>query len=722
VFQADCYIFNSSPYTIDYFIDKNLSYIGGNMSYEWNELRYHNLNVDVRNFNGGLSLRKTEDIINIIRSFPPKLSAVKLGQFETYGEDVYFTIGAYKLNLKVGDTKDDQKFACHSIITDRCFGIHNSDKFLNKKQLLETYPEIYNQPYIISSTQKKELINKNIYICNDGWKVIESDNIIFMETDKIDKKVLSNKKTPFILVTANNVDYPSGYKNDVEILDNPYLIKWFGTFPAVSHLKFSPLPLGPKTYWKKTEFLSEKMNTSIYDVASKNTNPLVHNRKGLLYCNFANTTSNPYIKEHKDCRIKLWTILNNINIPFTNTKSQKDYLTDLSNYVYCLCPPGNGCDSHRLWEALMMNCIPIVIKYEPLLELYKELPILILDKWEDLSVELLNRNKQYFANVTFNRELIYKKYYIDKIKKEAKSVNKILLYNGFPFHFEMFGCVLDYAKTHHLNVDIVNTSEDTNQWFSLYQKYFSFKLYNNLSDVNINSYCSVILLTDDDYSFPKSFVSDSTICINHFYLSRRNDIQHQLAISKFNESITDFCFPIWNSITHQEKKYLLMQRDKPIITLLGSSNINQTHHIKKCIQNYEDFEFILVNRDIPDNIPYFIKTCPALNSNYLLGIWKASSYVLYLSSESTNSIHQQNNKTISGSFPLAISNGCQLIIPNGIMVQLGLKSIIHYDINNPMLLSKKTDIEKVFDDRNILTNIRNNTLNNAIHYNKQTNE
>ena len=45
----------------------------------------------------------------------------------------------------------------------------------------------------------------------------------------------------------------------------------------------------------------------------------------------------------------------NIKIPVTNVKSQKDYLTDLSNYVI-VYPPGNGCDSHRLWEALMMNC------------------------------------------------------------------------------------------------------------------------------------------------------------------------------------------------------------------------------------------------------------------------------------------------------------------------------------------------------------------------------
>ena len=425
VFQADCYIFNNPPYTIDNFIDKNCSYIGGNMSYQWKELEYHNINSQYRNYNGGLSLRKTKDMINIIQSFNPEQSIEKIDKFETYGEDVYFTIGAYKLNLKIGNTKDDQYFSCHSIITDKCFGIHNSNTFLDKKKLLDIYPEIYNQSYIINDNLKKELVSKNMYINNDSWSVIEDNNIIFMETNEIDKEFLSNKKSPFILVTANNLDYPSCHNNDIEILNNPYLIKWFGTFPAITHSKLSPLPLGPKANWKKTEFLSEYMNTNMYDIASKDINPLVHNRKSLLYCNFSNTTSNPYIKEHKNCRIKLWEILKNIEIPVTNVKSQKDYLSDLSNFVYCLCPPGNGCDSHRVWEALMMNCIPIVIKYEPISELYKNLPVLILDKWEDLTVELLNSKKEYFSNFVFNRELIYKKYYIDKIKKESEPINKL---------------------------------------------------------------------------------------------------------------------------------------------------------------------------------------------------------------------------------------------------------------------------------------------------------
>ena len=80
------------------------------MSYQWKELEYHKTNSQYRNFNGGLSLRKTKDMISIIQSFNPKQSIEKVDKFETYGEDVYFTIGAYKLNLKIGNTRDEQYF------------------------------------------------------------------------------------------------------------------------------------------------------------------------------------------------------------------------------------------------------------------------------------------------------------------------------------------------------------------------------------------------------------------------------------------------------------------------------------------------------------------------------------------------------------------------------------------------------------------------------------
>jgi hypothetical protein len=117
------------------------------MNYPWVELLIYGINPRIKNFNGGLSLRKKEDMLKIIESFPPAktldYSSIRQQQsnFSTYAEDVYFTIGCYKLNLNIGDDTESCKFACHTISYDKCFGIHNPNSYL-QSILNDKYPEL----------------------------------------------------------------------------------------------------------------------------------------------------------------------------------------------------------------------------------------------------------------------------------------------------------------------------------------------------------------------------------------------------------------------------------------------------------------------------------------------------------------------------------------------------------------------------------------------------
>ena len=158
-FQADTWILNQAPCTIDYFMSLNKSYIGGNMSYYFQEFDYQNIKQpEYRNFNGGLSLRKRSDMIKIIDAFPPKktITFYKTNTVsclhEYCAEDVYFTVGCYKLGLPIGDDVESSYFAGHTIFYDNVFGLHNlfgldqSGKMV-KQKYLEKYPFIDN-PYL----------------------------------------------------------------------------------------------------------------------------------------------------------------------------------------------------------------------------------------------------------------------------------------------------------------------------------------------------------------------------------------------------------------------------------------------------------------------------------------------------------------------------------------------------------------------------------------------
>ena len=61
-----------------------------------------------------------------------------------------------------------------------------------------------------------------------------------------------------------------------------------------------------------------------------------------------------------------------------------------------ICPKGNGIDCHRNWEVLYMRRVPIMTR-DPYLEvLFKNYPVLFVDKYSDITEELLLANDDLF--------------------------------------------------------------------------------------------------------------------------------------------------------------------------------------------------------------------------------------------------------------------------------------------------------------------------------------
>ena len=83
----------------------------------------------------------------------------------------------------------------------------------------------------------------------------------------------------------------------------------------------------------------------------------------------------------------------------------------LSSYKFAICPEGNGVDTHRLWEALYFTCVPIVIKHH----IYKDwdLPIIQVDKYEDIKEEMLYNFRQY----NYMNDAMYMFYWKEIIQK-----------------------------------------------------------------------------------------------------------------------------------------------------------------------------------------------------------------------------------------------------------------------------------------------------------------
>jgi dTDP-4-dehydrorhamnose reductase len=141
--QADCWLVNQGKYTIDYFIKKNVSYIGGNMYYDWHELERDHIHLAHKNLNGGLSLRKRADMLKVIEAYPPSQSALSNDESRSISadaEDVYFVIGCIKLGLQIGDDEDASHFSLHGLYKEDFFGTHQPREALCER-LNSRFPE-----------------------------------------------------------------------------------------------------------------------------------------------------------------------------------------------------------------------------------------------------------------------------------------------------------------------------------------------------------------------------------------------------------------------------------------------------------------------------------------------------------------------------------------------------------------------------------------------------
>ena len=96
-----------------------------------------------------------------------------------------------------------------------------------------------------------------------------------------------------------------------------------------------------------------------------------------------------------------------------------EYLANVADHKFMICPEGSGIDCHRFWECLYLGTIPVVKKCVNVM-FYKHLPVLIINDWDELSEDFL---WNYYNTVKYDWSKIQHQltfgYWKDKILKEC---------------------------------------------------------------------------------------------------------------------------------------------------------------------------------------------------------------------------------------------------------------------------------------------------------------
>lgn len=290
--------------------------------------------------------------------------------------------------------------------------------------------------------------NKPIGLYPQVYDELQENIIIYLHLDYLKEfieLILPKINIKFKLITGfsdYSVPYlciPDKNNNSDILLNSDKLLVWYGTNVYNNHDKIVKIPIGiPRnaphivnvlhdpdyTYigWYSVNVNASIIQSTLLSLSNhlnrKENFMFKKDTEKLLYISYSIVTSNDSnIKEYDCFRYKLNTFIkdktdfkiNNIVDWYTNYNLIKEH-------KFVLCPFGRGIDSYRVWETIILGSIPIVFS-SSLNDLYTDLPVLIINNFEDLNKDFLIQQYDLIIKKDYNYDKLKIEYWKNIISK-----------------------------------------------------------------------------------------------------------------------------------------------------------------------------------------------------------------------------------------------------------------------------------------------------------------
>lgn len=243
-----------------------------------------------------------------------------------------------------------------------------ADVFLGKQSSIDWNPN--NRQF------SKEIVNIENDIGNHD-NFLRNHKVLFVCThdkEAVYEKFRNNDVSNNILITHNS----DNEINQEHLFEISRFKKQLSQNCRIRHDKLTSIPIGIEN--------RQWFNHSIFHNVRRN--PIIKTKH--IYFNFSIGTS---IFSRQNCYDKL------INkIPWSERVPKEQYFEELKRHKYAICPRGNGLDTHRVWECLYLDVIPIMLRSETLN--IDNLPIIYLNDWNELDPNNLTNS---FYNIQINK-------------------------------------------------------------------------------------------------------------------------------------------------------------------------------------------------------------------------------------------------------------------------------------------------------------------------------
>jgi len=262
--------------------------------------------------------------------------------------------------------------------------IINSSKFIRLSDYvfsavveLSEYKKFYSENSMIIF---EKIINESsfVFFINNYLNIKDGD-IIYSHTEAVEGlfKLLNKSNLKNLILISGQSDISVNKKLYQK---KPKCIKyWFGNNISYEKNNLISIPLGVNN-----DYISTNPNEQDFiDFKFKNFDEKNNN----IYSNF-NINTRPF---HR-LNAYNFSIKNAITFSSFTKLNKSDFLSELNNYKFVIAPFGNGLDTHRVWEAIYSNSIPIV-KEHTAYNSFKELPIHFVKNFKDIDNKSLAKLK-----------------------------------------------------------------------------------------------------------------------------------------------------------------------------------------------------------------------------------------------------------------------------------------------------------------------------------------
>jgi len=293
--------------------------------------------------------------------------------------------------------------------------------YANSRSILfscDIHPEnpqssIANTAYLDSIPQKLDDLQNSNASCEPPIIYVASDGIPYFAEYILDKITSS-----FVLVTGDSdlsINALTLGQSLETLLSSPKLLRWHAQNKDVQHTKMQSIPIGINIHnlwsnpleWGGGFILPAMQELQLKTIAQDAKQFAL--REAKIFCNWHFSIDRADRKQCLDQIDHTLCYFQEKPLPMAQTWELQ------SQFQYVLSPHGAGLDCHRTWEALILGCVP-VIKSSSIDDLFTDLPVIIIDDWQEINSGFFKRAASQLDGKKLNFEKLYMRYWKSSIK------------------------------------------------------------------------------------------------------------------------------------------------------------------------------------------------------------------------------------------------------------------------------------------------------------------